>query len=141
MYQYPYYVPYVPVNYYPHPYMGMETRQQPSVQEIMQVLRSQHNNLYTELQQAGMNRQLVDYMYYFVVTYTLNQANSDVTASQLYRQLQNQVPWFNFLFNQFNISQNMTNRILTKVIEITLRLIRDEEDDDEPNEDGPTGRV
>src|SRR5690606_25698360 len=41
-------------------------------------------------------------------------------------QFQRQVPWFNLLFTQLNIPRNVLDRVLTRVIEITLEIIRED---------------
>src|SRR5690554_3892416 len=117
MYKYPYYVlPYFPANYYAQP--QMDFRQQPSVQEAMQTLRSEHQNLYNQFEQAGLNRGLTDYIFQLVVGFTLNQANTNQSANQIYNQFQRQVPWLNLFFQYNNVSQNVADRILTRVIQI-----------------------
>ena len=121
MYRYPYQAfPAVPFHY-PQPNMHM--RQQPTEQEIMQVLRTQHNNLYSQLEQAGMARGIVDYVFSLVVGFTLNQANTNQSADQIYRQFQQQIPWLNLLFRRFNVPQNLADRVLVRVIQITLNQL------------------
>ncbi|UOQ92354.1 DUF346 domain-containing protein [Halobacillus shinanisalinarum] len=113
--------PFIPAQYHDHP--NNYVRQRPNVQEVMQILRTQHNNLYAQLEQAGMNRGIIDYVFSLAVSFTLNQANTNQTASQIYNQFQNRVPWLNFFFRQYNISPNVTQQILTRVIQITLDAI------------------
>lgn len=112
---------YGPYYLYDHYYMF---RQQVTAQQVMQRLRTQHNNLYSQLQRSGMDRQLVDYIFSFVVNFTLNQANPNQTAAQVYQQFQTQVPWFNIFFTQANVPLSLANRVLTNVIEIVLSMIR-----------------
>ena len=124
MYSYPYYywIPApMPLYLYGHSYLDM--RQQVNAQEIMQRLRSEHGDLYSQLQQAGMNRQIADYVFFFIVNYTLNQANTNQSATQVYQQFHRQVPWFSVLFTQLNIPRNVMDRVLTRVIEIVLEIL------------------
>ncbi|MCQ6277088.1 hypothetical protein JMM81_19625 [Bacillus sp. V3B] len=73
--RHPYQTPsFIPVNDYVQPTMF---RQQLSVQDMMQLLRSQHNNLYTQMEQAGMSRNMIDYIFSLAVGFTLNQANTN----------------------------------------------------------------
>ena len=67
MNRYPYQPPHYGPGYYyyqqpPQPFYRHE-RQQPTVQGMMQILRTQHNNLYNQLEQAGMNRAIIDYIF------------------------------------------------------------------------------
>lgn len=72
---YPYFAQQVPMHPTPQQYPQYIAQQQrqpqrqqqpsrqsekPSVQEIMQTIRTQHSNLYTQLEQAGVNRQLAE---------------------------------------------------------------------------------
>lgn len=42
-------------------------RQQMNAQQIMQRIRSEHSNLYSQLQQAGINRQIADYAFFLLL--------------------------------------------------------------------------
>lgn len=124
MYRNPYYYwvqPNMPMYYNDYSYLN--TRQQVTAQEVMQRLRSQHNNLFSQLERAGMNRQITEYVFLFIVNYTLNQTDTNQSATQIYRQFQRQVPWFRLLFTQLNIPENTMDRVLTRVIEIVLDLL------------------
>lgn len=123
MFYYQYYFPqFVPVEYYGQPlYMD---RQQPNVQELLQTISSEHRNLYRDLENAGMNRQVIDYVFFFMVNYVVNQANTNQNANQIYSQFQRQVPWFNLIFRQLNVSQSVADRVLRRLIQIVLDLIK-----------------
>ena len=99
-------------------------RQQPDAQEIMGILRTQHDDLYSQLEQAGMNRGITDYLFLLVVNYTLNPANRNRSANQIYNQFQNQVPWLNLFLRQLNIPRNVIDQILIRVIQITLNELQ-----------------
>ena len=125
-----YYVQYVPTNtdtpYNPArpQYAQRNPQQKPSVQQLMQTIRSQHSNLFTQLQQAGVNQQLVATLFFYVVNFTRNQANINRSASQIYTQFQRETPWFNTLVRSMNLPLNTIDQVLTRVIEITLNLLR-----------------
>jgi hypothetical protein len=124
MFYYQYYFPqFVPIQYYGQP-LFTDMRQNPSVQQIMQTVRTQHSDLYRELENAGMHRQVAEQLFFFVVSYVVNQANTNQSANQVYIQFQRQVPWFNNLFTQFNVSQSVVDRIQIRLIQITLDLIK-----------------
>ena len=103
----------------PQPFYRHE-RQQPTVPGMMQILRTQHNNLYNQLEQAGMNRAIIDYIFSLLVGFTLNQANTNQTAAQIYQAFQRQVPWLGLLLRQMNVPQNVADRVFTRVIQLTL---------------------
>ncbi|MGP4071224.1 hypothetical protein ACTWQB_01560 [Piscibacillus sp. B03] len=111
------------------PIHDISLRQQPSIQEVMQVLRSEHNNLYAQLTRGGVSRRFIDYIFNLAVRYTINQADTSQSARQIYIQFQRRVPWMNQFFRIHNVPQNLVDRVLTTVIQITLDLIRE---DDEP---------
>ena len=115
--------PFIAANYFDEPYRFV--LQRPNVEQVMQKLRSQHNNLYAQLEQAGMNRRITEYVFYLIVSFALNQASVDQSANQIYRRFKNQIPWFGLLLRQFNISQNLIDRILLSVIQIVLDEFRD----------------
>lgn len=96
-----------------------------NVQDVMQNIRSQHDGLYYELEQEGLNRNVIDMMFYFVVNYIMSQQIENMTADQVYSRLQNQIPWSGLMLRQFNIPRNRLDRILIRLIEIVLELIRD----------------
>ena len=83
-------------------------------------LGTQHNNLYNQLEQAGMNRAIIDYIFSLLVGFTLNQANTNQSAVQIYQAFQRQVPWLGLLLRQMNVPQNVADRVFTRVIELTL---------------------
>ena len=124
MYRYPYQPPHYDPNYHYHQQAPRSFywngRQQPSVQGMMQILRTQHNNLYNQLEQAGMNRAIIDYIFSLLVGFTLNQANTNQSAAQIYQAFQRQVPWLGLLLRQMNVPQNVADRIFTRVIQLTL---------------------
>src|SRR5690606_27345548 len=121
----PVYIPVPASTYRLEPIYQM--RQQVNAQQVLQHIRTEHSSLFNELQQAGMNRQIAEYVFFFVINFTLNQANTNQSAAQIYQQFQRQVPWLTLLFTQLNVPRNVMNRILTRVIEITLQLLRPEE--------------
>ena len=124
MYRYPYQPPQYGPGYYHHQQPPQSFywngRQQPTVQGMMQILRTQHNNLYNQLEQAGMNRAVIDYIFSLLVGFTLNQANTNQSAAQIYHAFQRQVPWLGLLLLQMNVPQNVADRVFTRVIQLTL---------------------
>ena len=133
MFENPYYFG-VPENNYDPMLYPIETLQQTNTQQILQILRAQHSDLYAQLERAGMSRQNINNIFFFVVTYTINQAGSNRTANQIYNQFRSQVPWVFLLFRQANVPQNVINQVLLRVIQITLDLIRDG-DNQQPDDD------
>ncbi|WP_245837321.1 DUF346 domain-containing protein [Virgibacillus phasianinus] len=113
--------PFIPIENYNQ--ANWDTRQQPSVQEIMQTIRSEHGNLYSQLERAGMNRYIVDYVFSLIVSFAINQANTNQSANQIYNRFQSQVPWVNLLFGQFNVPQSLADRVLVNIIQIVLNAI------------------
>ena len=124
MYRYPYQPPQYGPGYYhyqqPPQSFYRNGRQQPTVPGMMQILRTQHNNLYNQLEQAGMNRAVIDYIFSLLVGFTLNQANTNQSAAQIYHAFQRQVPWLGLLLRQMNVPQNVADRVFTRVIQLTL---------------------
>ncbi len=138
MYRYIYPVPvyFVPVHYARQPYMfqqiNSQMRQQANFQKVMQRLRTEHGDLYNELEQAGLNRGVVDYIFSLIVSFTINQADTTQSPNQIYNQFNNQYPWLYTVFGLLNIPQNEVTRIILEVIRITLDEISDEA---EPEDD------
>jgi|GEM_PF-365631 len=101
-----------------------EDRQQPDAMNILQDIKRNHSELYTPLRQAGMNDQLIDYVFFFVINYTLNQSKPNQNANQIYSQFRREIPWFNQLFAPFRIPSNVIDRTMTRVIQITLDAMK-----------------
>ncbi len=97
--------------------------QQRSNQEIMQIIRSQHNDVYTDLERMGLNRNIMDLLVGFIVDFTINQEGTNLQPRQVYNRLRNQVPWLGLLMRQLNIRSNDLDRILVRLIEIVLNII------------------
>src|SRR5690606_31163744 len=103
-----YYVQYVPAHYYyPHnysPYVQHYVQQtaRPSEQDLIQRIRREHSNLYTQLEQAGVNRQMADTLLLLVISYLRNQQNLNRTPTQIYNQFQRDNPWFPFFLRSMN---------------------------------------
>jgi len=135
---YPYYYVYVPVNYY-HPYQYPLYAQQipqqssrPGVQQLIQRIRTEHSNLYTQLEQAGVNPQMVDTLIFLTISYLQSQQNLNRTPTQIYNQFQRDNPWFLPFIRSMNFPENTVNRILIRVIELALSYIRGESPTPEP---------
>lgn len=100
-------------------------QQERNTQEIMQIIRSRHNDLYLELEQIGLNRNMIDLLVVLIVNYTIRQQGTNLQARDLYNRLRSQVPWLNLLMRQINIRPNDLDRILVRLIEVILNIIRD----------------
>ena len=70
---YPYYyvqhvppVNQIPVNHYAqvNPNLFVQQTRRPTVQQVMQLIRSEHSNLITQLEQAGLTRQIIDTLFF-----------------------------------------------------------------------------
>lgn len=126
---YPYYYVYVPVNYYypPNPlYVQQTPQQRPSEQELIQRIRTEHSNLYTQLEQAGVNPQMIDTLMLLTISYLRNQQNLNRTPTQIYNQFQRDNPWFPLFIRSMNFPESTVNRILIRAIELALAYIRGE---------------
>lgn len=93
------------------------------VQEIIGRFRSQNESIYRELEGFGLNRELMDNILLFMVTFLIDQADISGTPQQIYNQFQDQYPWFNFMIRQVNIPRNIADRYILRIIEILTRLI------------------
>ena len=124
MFRYPYDGFQFPINNYQDYLYALQQR---SVQNIMQIIRTDHNNLYLELEQEGLNRNIIDALFYLVVNYAVSQSNTNQLPNQMYNRFQNQIPWFGLLIRQFNLPKNRLDRILVRIIEIVLRIIKGED--------------
>ena len=50
-----------------------------------------------------MKRAIIDYIFSLLVGFTLNQANTNQSATQIYQAFQRQIPWFGLLLRQLNV--------------------------------------
>lgn len=101
-------------------------QQQRNAQEVMQIMRSRHNDVYQDLERIGLNRYLVDLLIGFMINFALDQEGNNLQPRQVYNRFRNQIPWLNILVRQFNIRGNELDRILVRIFEIILDLIRDD---------------
>ena len=99
-------------------------RHQQDTRQIMQIIRSEHNNVYSELERMGLNRNLADILISFLVNFTISQEGGRLQAGQIYDRFRNQIPWFNLVARQINIRGSELDRILIGIIEIILSIIR-----------------
>ncbi len=102
-------------------------QQQRTTQDIISRFRSENANLYRELEQNGLNKNVADYMLPFLVSYLINQGKLSSSPAQIYSQFQSQYPWFNLMIRQFNIPKNMVDRYMLRIIEILMNIIRGEQ--------------
>ena len=98
-------------------------QQQGNTREIMRTIRSEHNDVYSELERIGLNRNLADLLITLIVNFTINQP-SNLQPRQIYDRFRNQTPWFNLILKQINIRGSELDRILVRIIEIILSIIR-----------------
>ncbi len=103
----------VPMNYYVQVNQPMYVQQtRPTVQQVLQTIRSEHSNLYTQMERAGVSRQLTEALFFFVVNYTINQANPNQSANQIYRLFQRDTPWINILIESLNLPLETIDRYI-----------------------------
>jgi hypothetical protein len=98
-------------------------QQQEDTRQIMQTIRSEHSDVYSELQRMGLNRNLADLLITFIVNFTIRQERN-LQPRQIYDRFRNQTPWFNLILRQINIRGSELDRILLRIIEIILNIIR-----------------
>lgn len=98
-------------------------QQQEDTRQIMQTIRSEHSDVYSELQRMGLNRNLADLLITFIVNFTIRQERN-LQPRQIYDRFRNQTPWFNLILRQINIRGSEIDRILLRIIEIILNIIR-----------------
>ncbi len=91
----------------------------------MQIIQSQHQDVLSDLEDMGLNRNISDILVGFLVNFTVNQQGTNLQPRQVYNRFRNQIPWFNLLMRQLNIRSNELDRILVRLIEIVLNIIRD----------------
>ena len=99
-------------------------QQQRNTREIMRTIRLEHNEVYSELERIGLNRNLADLLITFIVNFTINQGGNNLQPRQIYNRFRNQTPWFNLILRQSNIRGSELDRILVRIIEIILNIIR-----------------
>jgi hypothetical protein len=98
-------------------------QQQEDTSEIMRTIRSEHSDVYSELERMGLNRNLADLLITFIVNFTIRQERN-LQPRQIYDRFRNQAPWFNLVLRQINIRGSELDRILLRIIEIILNIIR-----------------
>jgi len=98
-------------------------QQQEDTSEIMRTIRSEHSDVYSELERMGLNRNLADLLITFIVNFTIRQERN-LQPRQIYDRFRNQAPWFNLVLRQINIRGSEIDRILLRIIEIILNIIR-----------------
>ncbi len=98
-------------------------QQQEDTRQIMQTIRSEHSDVYSELERMGLNRNLADLLITFIVNFTIRQERN-LQPRQIYDRFRNQTPWFNLILRQINIRGSELDRILLRIIEIILNIIR-----------------
>ena len=99
-------------------------QQQSNTREIMQTIRSEHNDVYSDLERLGLNRNLIDLLITFIVNFTISQEGTNLQPRQVYNRFRNQIPWFNLVLRQINIRDSELERIIIRIIEIVLDIIR-----------------
>ncbi|WLV24537.1 hypothetical protein QR721_12975 [Aciduricibacillus chroicocephali] len=98
-------------------------RQRPDAQAILRNIKQSHSDLYTTLRHYGMHDQLIDYVFFFMINYTIDQREKSQNAAQIYRRFKREMPWFNMMFQQYKVPQDVIDRTMTRVIQITLDSI------------------
>ena len=96
--------------------------QQRSAQEIMQIIGSQHNDIYMDFEREGLNRYLTDILISFIINFTLDQEEG-LEPAQLYNRFRDQVPLIDILARRFNIQGRDLDRILVRIFEIISDII------------------
>jgi hypothetical protein len=91
--------------------------QQRSAQEIMQIIGSQHDDIYLDFERVGINRYLTDILISFIINFTIGQEEG-LEPTQLYNRFRDQVPLIDILARRFNIQGRELDRILVRIFEI-----------------------
>src|SRR5699024_3117652 len=120
MYQNPYFfVPDMPGMQFPETAL-----QQVNTQQVFQMLRREHPDLFTQLERRGISSQLANQIFFLLSTFAIGQAGTNLSANQVYNRFRTQVPWITLLLRQYNIPQHTINNILQEAIQIILNLLR-----------------
>ncbi|WP_458412732.1 hypothetical protein ACNQFZ_18260 [Schinkia sp. CFF1] len=121
---YPYQL--APANQYHYDYHYFYRQQQNIANRIFNLFRQEHSDIIRELEANGLDNEMINYILWTVIQYTLTHANQHsgtITnrTNDIYESMQNQVPWLTYLFRAYRLSTNQMRRILRTVIRFTLQ--------------------
>lgn len=136
-YQYGY--PTVPISYwgmqpYHNPYESPGftdeiDRNAQDVNRVMNILHTQHQNLYQELIHLGMDRRLINYLFRSIVsfvdeTYDRYTGTIEQKIAQAGRALRRRDPWIFDIMNIYSVSPAAQARILDTILRVSFRNLR-----------------
>lgn len=103
-------------------------RQQNTANHIYNAFREDHSNLIHELETAGMDQEMITYIIWTVIQYTLTHANQfsgtiNNKTNNIYESMIRQVQWLTYLFRAYRLSANQMRRVIRTIIRFTLQRI------------------
>lgn len=101
-------------------------RQQNAANHIYNTFRQEHVNLIHELETAGMDQEMITYIIWTVIQFTLSHAHQvggtiNNKTNNIYESMVQQTAWLTYLFRAYRISTNQMRRILRTIIRFTLQ--------------------
>jgi hypothetical protein len=111
---------------YFHPASYTYNRLQKNPQLILNAYKENYyEKTYVELSNAGMNGQLIDYLVYTTIVFTLQTApllegTQLEKTDRVYEQLHLHIPWMMPLTLAYQLSQNQVKKIFRGVIRFTI---------------------
>lgn len=103
-------------------------QQQNATNHIYNAFRQQHANLIHELETAGMDQEMITYIIWTVIQFTLTHGNQSTgtinnKTNNIYESMLQQIQWITYLFRAYRFSNNQIRRILRTIIRFTLQQI------------------
>lgn len=104
-------------------------RQQNTANQIYNAFRQEHSELVNELETNGMDQEMITYIIWTVIQFTLSHANQfsgtlNNRTNAIYERMQQQIPWLTYLFRAYRLSTNQMRRIVRTIIRFTLQHVR-----------------
>ena len=101
-------------------------RQQNAANHIYNAFRQEHANLIHELETAGMDQEMITYIIWTVIQFTLTHANQfsgtiNNKTNNIYESMIQQIQWLTYLFRAYRLSANQMRRVLRTIIRFTLQ--------------------
>jgi hypothetical protein len=101
-------------------------RQQNAANQIYNAFRQEHASLIHELETAGMEQEMITYIIWTVIQFTLahaNQFNGTINnrTNNIYENMIQQIQWLTYLFRAYRLSANQMRRVLRTIIRFSLQ--------------------
>ncbi len=114
-----------PIYQYPIDYHYFY-RQQNTANHIYSAFRQEHANLIHELETAGMDQEMITYIIWTVIQFTLAHAHQfsgtiNNRTNNIYESMLQQLGWLTYLFRAYRFSTNQMRRVLRTIIRFTLQ--------------------